>query len=199
MAQITLGPVLKFFYGLAFLRGRLLTFCQCLCLIVLTGLSASGQSSSSVSLELSRRNPDGWFTLNVPTAMGGVERFVNVDGGFYESANLKVEYRYWTNANTPNWLRGKYATSLLLACSANRKNTRTSRMRLDGKSAVIQQCSETDGTPGVRYIYYVTFPKLRVFDGEEFHYGMFNLTIEYRSRRHLRIAKRIVRSLNFEK
>ena len=131
--------------------------------------------------------------------MGSVERFVDVDGGFYESANLKVKYDYWTNASTPNWLRGKYATPLLLACSANSKNIRTSRMRLDGKSAVIQQCSETDETSGVRYIYYVTFPKLRVFDGEEFHYGMFNLTIEYRSRRYLRIAKRIVRSLNFEK
>ena len=157
-----------------------------------------GQKNSPGSLELVRKNPDGWFTLRIPRAMGTVERHADVDGGFYVSDILEIDYDYWTDENTPNWLRGEYATSLLLACSANSKNTRTLRTRIDGKRAVIQRCSETDERKGFRYIYYVTFPKLRVFDGEKFHYGMFNFTVEYRSHHYLSMAKRIVRSLDFE-
>jgi hypothetical protein len=168
-------------------------------LIALTWASAPGQATSQRSLEISRRNPDGWFTLDVPRVIGDVQRHADVDGGFYVSDNLEVDYNYWTYANTPNWLRGKYATSLLLACSGKNKNTRTLRARIDGKRAVTQQCSQTDERKGFRYIYYVTFPKLRVFDGERFHYGMFNLRVEYRNPRTLSAARQIVRSLDFER
>lgn len=165
--------------------------------IILLWTSALGQSTSQSPLELNKRNPDGWFTLKVPKDMGKVERHVDVDGGGWRSDILQINYDYWTHEGTPNWLRGNYATSLLLACSAKSKNTRTMRTRIDGHRAVIQQCSNTDERRGFRYIYYVTFPKLRVFDGEKFHYGMFNLRIYYRNRRNLSIAKRIVRSLDF--
>jgi hypothetical protein len=73
-----------------------------------------GSSTSQSSVELSRRNPDDWFTLALPGVIGKVERYADVDGGFYVSDNLKVGFDYWTYAGTPNWLRGKY---LLLACS----------------------------------------------------------------------------------
>ena len=178
---------------------RLHSITRPLFLIALIWTSAPGQATSQLSLELSRRNPDGWFTLRIPRVIGEVERHADVDGGFYVSDNLEVDYDYWTQANTPNWLRGKYATSLLLACSGKSKNTRTLAARIDGNRAVIQQCSQTDERKGSRYIYFVTFPKLRVFDGEGFHYGMFNLRVEYRDRRHLSIARQIVRSLDFER
>ena len=170
---------------------------KCVCLIVLISTSALGQVIGPYPHELTQRNPDGWFTLSVPRAMARVERHADVAGGFYISDILEIHYDYWTNENTPNWLQGRYATSLLLACSAKSKNSRTIRTRIDGKTAIIQQCSETDERKGFRYIYYVTFPKLRVFDGETFHYGMFNLMVEYRSRSYLWIAKRIVSSLDF--
>jgi hypothetical protein len=153
-----------------------------LLLIALIWASAAGQATSQRSLELSRRNPDGWFTLVIPRVIGNVERHADVDGGFYVSHILEVDFDYWTHANTPNWLRGKYAQSLLLACSGKSKNTRTLRARIDGNRAVIQRCSQTDERKGFRYIYYVSFPKLRVFDGEAFRYGTFNLTVEYRNR-----------------
>ena len=178
---------------------RLHSIIRPLLLIALTWASASGQSTSQRSLELSRRNPDGWFTLDVPRVIGNVERHVDVDGGVYVSDTLEVNYDYWTHANTPNSLRGNYAVSLLLACSKKSKNTRTLRARLNGYRAVIQRCSLTDERKGYRYIYYVTFPSLRVFDGEGFHYGMFNLRIKYQNPRHLSVARQIVRSLDFER
>lgn len=92
-----------------------------------------------------------------------------------------------------------FVTTLLLACSDKSKHTRTLRTWIDGNRSVIQQCSETDERKGFRYIYYVTFPRLRVFDGEKFRHGMFNFTVEYKSRRYSSVARRIVRSLNFEK
>jgi hypothetical protein len=178
---------------------RLLTIMRPLFFIALIWASALGQANSQRPLELSPRNPDGWFTLGLPKLIGNVERHADVDGGFYLSDNLEIDYDYWTHANTPNWLRGEYATSLLLACSGKGKNTRTLRTTIDRNRAVIQQCSQTDERKGFRYVYYVTFPKLRVFDGEGFHYGMFNLTVEYRNQRYLSIARRIVRSLDFER
>jgi hypothetical protein len=40
---------------------------------------------------------------------------------------------------------------------------------------------------------------LRVFDGEQFHHGMFNFRIEYRDGRYSSVARRMVRSLDFER
>jgi hypothetical protein len=84
------------------------------------------------------------------------------------------------------------------ACSGRNGRTHTRRTWIDGKRAVVQQCSATDERKGFRYIYYVTFPKVKVFDREKFRYGMFNFTVEYMHPRYSTLAKRIVRSLDFE-
>lgn len=170
-----------------------------LIILMCAGVSTWGQSLAADSLELVRRNPDGWFTVRLPKAIGTIERHADVDGGFYESDILGIKYNYWTFKNTPNWLRGQYAKSLFLACPAKNKDTRTRRTWIDGYRAVIQQCADTDDRKGFRYIYYVTFPKLKVFDGERFHNGTFSLTIEYTDRRRSAIAAQMVRSLDFEK
>ena len=159
----------------------------------------SGQAASTAVHKTSRRNPDGWFSLHVPKKMGEVMRHADVDGGFYRSRALELNYDYWTYENTPNWLRGKYATDLVLPCPASSTDTRSWRTRIDQQRAVVQRCSITDGRKGFRYIYYVTFPRLRVFDGEVFRLGMFNLTVEYKDRSYSRIAARIIHSLDFEK
>lgn len=161
-------------------------------------LGTLAQSNSDGSLELIRQNPRGWFDLRLPSDIRRLDGPVDVDGGRYQSKALEIHFDYWTYQNTPNWLRGKYATSLLLACSRKNGRTYTSRTWIDGKRAVVQQCSATDERKGFRYIYYVTFPKVRIFDGEKFRYGMFNFTVEYKDRRYSSLAKRIVRSLDFE-
>lgn len=156
------------------------------------------QSQSDGSRKLVRQSPHRWFTVRLPSDTRRLDGPVDVDGGRYESEILKVDFTYWTYQNTPNWLRGNFATSLLLACSKNR-NAHTWRTWIDGKRAVVQRCSEIDEAQGLRHIYYVTFPKMRIFDGEEFRYGMFNLTVEYKLRQYSSIAKQIVRSLDFER
>jgi len=176
-----------------------IAFSFCLSLWILANVSVMGQSSSIDSLKWSRRNPDGWFSFNVPKPMGKVDRHADVDGGFYISDALDIDYDYWTYENTPNWLRGQYAVSVLLACPKKSGRTHTLRTRIDGKRAIIQRCSETDERKGFRYIYYVTFPNMKVFNGQYFDYGMFNLTVEYRNPRYSSVAARIVRSLDFEK
>lgn len=98
-----------------------------LIIVIWVNATILGQSPTSGSHELVRQNPDGWFTLNLPKFTGKVERFADLDGGYYESDNLGIKYRYWTFQNTPNWLRGRYAKPLILACSAKSKGTRTRR------------------------------------------------------------------------
>ncbi len=168
-----------------------------LCLIILAVANFGILGQSNFNLKLGKRNPDGWFTLLVPKIMGKVERPADVDGGFYIDDALEISYDFWTFEGTPNWLRGQYATSLLLACPKKSKKTRTWRTRIDGKHAVIQQCSATNERKGFHYVYYVTFPKIKVFNGEKFDYGMFNFTIEYKNKQYLHIAKQIANSLNF--
>src|SRR5687768_18458557 len=80
---------------------------RCLCLSLLIWTTALGQSVSPDSLKFSRRNPDGWFTLRLPSAIGQIERYADVDGGFYLSDSLEIGYDYWTYPNTPNWLRSE--------------------------------------------------------------------------------------------
>jgi hypothetical protein len=174
-----------------------LTIFVCLIILIIGNIPVFGQSN--FILKLSRRNPDNWFSLHIPKIMGKAERKADVDGGFYISDSLEIDYDYWTFENTPNWLRGRYATSLILACPRKSKNTYTLRTKIDGKRAIIQRCSETDERKGFRYIYYVTFPKVKVFNGEYFDYGMFNFTIEYKDKHYLQIVEQIVRSMNFEK
>ena len=67
---------------------------SCLALIVLISSGALGQSTSPASLELSRRNPDGWFTVSLPKLLTGVERRADVDGRFYASDILGIDYEY---------------------------------------------------------------------------------------------------------
>ncbi len=155
---------------------------------------------SESRVNLTRANPDGWFTLLIPPNMGEVERFADVDGGFYRTSDLEIKYSYWTFENTPNWLRdtaGRYSTRPLLACSRRALDTNTFRTRIDGRRAIIQACSQTDERIGSRYVYYVTFPRLRVPHGPGERDGMFSLTIAYKDRQYLPIAARIVRSLDF--
>jgi hypothetical protein len=156
------------------------------------------QPNPDGSLQLTRQKPHGWFVLQLPSDVRRLDGPVDVDGGRYQSDALEIHFDSWTYQNTPNWLRGKYATPLVLACSGKNGGAHTRRTWIDGNRAVVQQCSVTDETKGHRYIYYVTFPKVRMPDGENFRYCISNLTVEYKLRRYSGLAKRIVRSLDFE-
>jgi hypothetical protein len=157
-----------------------------------------GQSKFHASHDMIRQNPHGWFAVRLPADIRRLDGPIDVDGGRYESGVLEINFDYWTYQNTPNWLRGNYATHLLLACPKS-KSTRTDRTWIDGYRAVIQRCHVTDERKGRRNLYYVTFPKLKVFDGEKFHNGMFNLRIEYRDQAYTPVAAQIVRSFDFER
>ena len=150
------------------------------------------------TLVLRRRNPDGWFNLLVPVKMSKVERFADVDGGLYRSDALKINYDYWTFQNTPHFLRGNDAHRPLLPCDS-KTNARTWRANINGQRALLQTCLMADETNGFRYLYYATFPRVRVFDGETFHYGMFNIRVAYKNNRDTAAAARIVRSLRLTK
>lgn len=175
------------------MRLHTIALCLCLNLWAPASLGAQGHSASNRALTLSRRNPDGWFSLSIPEVMGEVERHVSVDGGSYSSEALDIDYTYWTYVNTPYRFDGRRA---VFACPEKSRQARTRRARIDGKRAVIQLCAETGEGGGLRYVYYVTFPKLKVFDGH-FGYGMFNLMVKYKDPRYLPVAERVVRSIDF--
>jgi hypothetical protein len=164
----------------------------------LLNLCVAGHTAND-ALVLRHRNPDGWFNLLLPTNMVNVQRFADVDGGFYTSETLKIKYDYWTFANTPNFLRGRDRHEPLLACDSKTTNNRTWRAKINGRPAILQACSIANEGDGYRYLYYITFPKLRVFDGESFRYGMFSISVAYKSDRDAAVAKRIVRSVRFTK
>jgi len=162
---------------------------------------AFGRQAKQGYIKLRRENPDGWFTLLIPAGMGDVARHADVDGGFYRTEGLEVDYDYWVNENTPNFLRnagGSYRKGPLLACSSKARRTRSSWTRIDGRRALIQTCSDSDEWRGSFHVYHVTFPRLKVYDGAGMRVGMFNLTIRYKHRRHLPAAERVVRSLDFQ-
>ena len=148
-------------------------------------------------LVLRDRNPDGWFNLLVPTNMTNLERFADVDGGFYRTDRLKINYDYWTFPNTPNFLRDQDRHAPHLACDSTTKNNRTWRANINGRRAVLQRCSIAK--EGYGYLEYVTFPRVKVFDGESFRYGMFNLSVAYKNIGDAVAAARIVRSVRFTK
>ncbi|HLL76721.1 MAG TPA: hypothetical protein VK421_15815 [Pyrinomonadaceae bacterium] len=165
------------------------------------GVRALGHQATQGHVKLRRENPDGWFTLLVPSGMGKVERHADVDGGFYRMEEFEVDYDYWAYENTPNFLRtagGSYPKGPLLACSSKARHPRNSWTRIDGRRALIQTCSDSDEWRGSFHVYYVTFPKLKVYDGAGVRNGMLNLTIRYKNRRYLSAAERIVHSLDFK-
>ena len=65
------------------------------------------------------------------------------------------------------------------------------------KIQALGKSDNTDERRGFHYVYHVSFPKLRVYNGERLKSGVFNLTIIYRDKRHRSVARRIVRSLDF--
>ena len=78
------------------------------------------------------------------------------------------------------------------------RNLHTLRTRIDGKRAIIQEGWVSEAFP---YVYYVTFPQLRVKamlpNGEAMRNGAFNLTVRTRSKGYKAVAMSIIRSLDF--
>jgi hypothetical protein len=179
----------------------------CIFILLFTSINILGQSKRSLRfqknlLQLKRQNPDGWFNLLVPKIAGKVERHADVSGGFFITNKIEIDYSYWAYEDTPNWLRdvvSKYSKSPELYCPKKSAKTLTWRTKIDGKKVIIQKCVETASWKIQGFIYYVTFPKLKVYDGDKFNYGMFNLTITYKNRRYLPTVEKIVRSLSFGK
>jgi len=167
----------------------------------LTVIRASSHKAKEWHGSLRRENPDGWFTLLIPASMGKVERHADVDGGFYRAEGLEIDYDYWAYEDTPNFLRGaggRYSKGPLFACSSKASGTRSFWTRVGGRRALIQRCSDADEWRGSYDVYYVTIPRLKVYDGAGMRAGMFNLTVRYKERRYMPTAKRIVRSLDFK-
>lgn len=185
---------------------RKLKFFFCIVVLLFTSISILGQSkiSSKNQVLLKQRNPDGWFNLLVPKKAGKVERHADVDGGFFTTNELEIDYIYWKYENTPNPFRdvsGNYSKSPMLICTGKSK-TKTRRTSIDGNKAIVQTCIQSDKGKGNEFIYYVTFPKLRVYEEDAlkpFGYGMFNLTVTYKNQKYLPAAEKIVRSLDFNK
>jgi len=157
--------------------------------------------AQAIGLKLSLRKPNAWFKMLIPTIMGKVGRHADVDGGYYLSDRMEIDYDYWTYENTPNFLRdarGNYPKGPMLVCSEKTRNTVTREIRIDGRRAIIQECSNVTGRKESPFIYYVTFPRLRVSNGEEMRNGLFNLTIRYKIRQDRFVAARMVRSIDFK-
>lgn len=151
-----------------------------------------------VNMVLSQRNPDGWFTILIPKSVGNATRFADVDGGFYDASDIRITFSYWTFENTPNFVRNGGPASqeeLVLVCSKSRQAL-IFRTKIASRKAIVQRCPET-GAGNFRYLYYVNFPKLDVFDGELYGSGTFTLTINYNNRNYVSFASRIARSIRF--
>ena len=185
---------------------RLLVSLSLLLAAALGGLCGTGRAplvlfqERTPKLKLKRQNPHGWFTLLVPTIMRPPATRADIDGGFYSTDEMEIDYEYWTYENTPNFLRdsaGNYRKGPMLDCGETARHTRTWRTRIDGKRAIVQECSQLESQDEVRDIYYVTIPRLKVSNGHEMRNGMFNMTIKCKAERHREVARRIIRSLDF--
>ncbi len=159
-----------------------------------------GQAKKSVNPRLGRMNPDRWFSFLIPKSMGNPRRFADVDGGFYDAPDLRITFSYWTHKGTPNFIRNSGISSpqeLVLVCSKSRQ-TRIFRTRIASRKAIVQRCPES-GASNFRYLYYVNFPKLDVFDGDFFGAGTFTLTVNYNNKHYLNLASRIANSMRFKR
>lgn len=159
--------------------------------------SLSVKHAETRNFKLKRVNPDGWFELFIPLMMSNAGRKADVDGGFFLSDIFEIGWDYWTYAGTPNFLRdssGNYSKHLRLSCPKRP----ILRSRIGGNRAIIQKCFDKNALNGFRFTYYVTFPKLKVHDGQEIRYGVFNLSISYKNSRYLQTARQVVHSLNFK-
>lgn len=154
-----------------------------------------GQSNR---LELKRVNPDGWFSLLIPKNAGEVERHADVDGGFFITNKIGVDFDYWWYENTPNFYRdvlGNYNRKPILICGEKTK-TKTWKDKINGKKVTVQTCFDKKTS---EFIYHVAFPTIKVkqMGMRESKYGMFNLTITYKNKNYLEVAKIIAKSLKF--
>ena len=120
----------------------------------------------------------------------------DVDGGFYDAPDIRISFSYWTHKNTPNYIiNSRTAFPQKLVCEKS-KETQVFRTKIGLKKAVVQRCPET-GSSKFRYLYYVNFPKIKVFDGESFGEGTFTLTVNYSNKRYVGLASRIAHSIKF--
>jgi hypothetical protein len=171
-----------------------------LIIFVLGTVAVPAQKTDDYSLDLSRRNPDTWFSLLIPKIFGNVERHADVDGGFYSSKSMAINFDYWTNEGTPNFLRNarrQYSRVPFLACPESAIKLTTNRTLIAGRKAVVQSCRQekTIGGNTFSYLYNVTFPNSKVFDGEQFKHGVFNLTVYYKNPSDQVLASRIIQSI----
>ena len=159
-------------------------------------LVVSGQSRNTGGVRLVRRNPDRWFTILIPKNIGTIQRHADVEGGFYSSPELEIDFYYWTNANAPNFLRNarnEIAYQDPLKCSQSDLGARIVRKTMGGHRIILQDCFKSKN----HYIHSARFLRLRVFDGKHFRNGVFNLTVSYSDPSMKSVAQRIVGSVIF--
>jgi hypothetical protein len=126
--------------------------------------------------------------------MPAVSRFADVDGGSYVGKEIEVSFTYWAKGGEPNYMRdykGEIPRSKSWHC------LRDEQVRIDDRKAVVGRCTVNDAGRGLRYVYMVNFPKLRVYYGGEGMEGAFSITISYQDARYSRVAERIAKSINF--
>jgi hypothetical protein len=142
-------------------------------------------------------NPDGWFSLLVPNTMPAASRFADVDGGSYINKDIEINFNYWAFENKPNYLRNaKDGDDSSVYQSKPWHCLKDEKVGIDKKKARIRICTD-DAVKGLRYVYMASFPRLKVYNGQEMMNGTFSLTITYKDARYSRMAEYIVKSINF--
>jgi hypothetical protein len=149
---------------------------------------------------LVRRHLDKLFSIDVPIKFRKPDDHADVDGGFFMDDSININYDYWLYQDTPNFMRdinGKYSKKPDLRCIQHGRDVRTSRIILQGRLAYVQQCRLP--SEHLHYVIYLTMPKAKVRDVDEWGNGVFNLDVSFNDRKLFPIAKRIIYSLRFER
>ena len=166
-------------------------------IILLTNLISSGQNT--IDLELKRVKLDSWFSLLVPKNSENFQSHGSVDGGDIDSKEIEVEFNYWQNGDAPLYIKNaiKANSQPPISVCSDKLTTKIWNTFINGKKAIAQTCFDNNDS---KFLYHITIPRLKVPNQEsrKFRYGRFNLTIIYKDKILLLIAKRIANSLKFK-
>jgi hypothetical protein len=162
------------------------------------------------------RNPDGWFTLEVPVSLATVVRHADADGGVFgaevENPTIVISWTYWSYAQAPNFARDRHGVAYKRAEDVYPPQSALTRAVIDGHLAEVDQYripeSDLRHNQGLQYRYSISMSALPVDDASQSETeppvisghrarGIFILTVDYRDPRDVAVAKRIASSLRF--
>lgn len=153
-------------------------------------LNAAAPVPNKKSESLKRVSPSDWFSFVLPLGMQPLISYSDADGGEYRADNMRIYFEYWWGKEPPR-------DGNPLSYYSKMPEYRSETVLIRGKKARVVNCAIQDEEHGLKYYVIAYLQNIRMPEVGGISRGGFELTVAYRKRSDLKVARLVIQSISF--